>query len=76
MELVELDGIYRGMHHGVMDMAVIFIVVIMIAGYIFSSRNAAVIAGTAILSSLMIFYEMNLLDPEITPLVPVLKSYC
>jgi len=57
--------------------AVIFIAwITMIAGYIFSSRNAAVIAGTAILSSLMIFVtEMNLLDPEITPLVPVLKSY-
>ncbi len=57
--------------------AVIFIAwITMIAGYVFSSRNAAVIAGTAILASLMIFVtEMNLLDPEITPLVPVLKSY-
>jgi cytochrome c-type biogenesis protein CcsB len=35
-----------------------------------------VVAGAAILSSLMIMVsEMNLLDPEITPLVPVLKSY-
>jgi cytochrome c-type biogenesis protein CcsB len=35
-----------------------------------------ILAGTAILASMMIFVtEMNLLDPEITPLQPVLKSY-
>ena len=57
--------------------AIIFISwVTMIAGFLFSRKNAVVIAGTAILASLMIFVsEMNLLDPEITPLVPVLKSY-
>jgi cytochrome c-type biogenesis protein CcsB len=57
--------------------AVVFIAwVSMLAGFLFSKKNAVVIAGTAILASLMIFVtEMNLLDPEITPLQPVLKSY-
>ena len=57
--------------------AVIFIAwVSMLAGFLFSRKNAVVIAGTAILAALMIFVtEMNLLDPEITPLQPVLKSY-
>ena len=57
--------------------AVIFIAwVTMIAGFSFMRKNAVIIAGTAVLASLMIFVtEMNLLDPEITPLVPVLKSY-
>ena len=57
--------------------AVIFIAwVSMLAGFFFSRKNAVVIAGTAILAALMIFVtEMNLLDPEITPLQPVLKSY-
>ena len=48
----------------------------MLAGFLFSRKNAVVIAGTAVLASLMIFVtELNLLDPEITPLQPVLKSY-
>ena len=57
--------------------AVVFIAwVTMLAGFIFSRKNAVVIAGTAVLASLMIFVtELNLLDPEITPLQPVLKSY-
>jgi cytochrome c-type biogenesis protein CcsB len=57
--------------------AVIFISwVTTLAGIIFSKKNPVVLAGTAILASMMIFVtEMNLLDPEITPLQPVLKSY-
>ncbi len=57
--------------------AVIFIAwVTMIAGFAFSRKNPVIIAGTAILAAMMIFVtEMNLLDPEITPLQPVLKSY-
>jgi len=57
--------------------AMVFIAwVTMIAGFAFSKKNPAVLAGTAILASLIIFVsELNLLDPEITPLVPVLKSY-
>ena len=57
--------------------AVIFIAwATMIAGFIFSRKNAVILAGTAILASMMIFVtEMNLLDPDITPLQPVLKSY-
>jgi cytochrome c-type biogenesis protein CcsB len=57
--------------------AIIFIGwVTMIAGFSFSKKNAVILAGTAILAFLMIFVsEMNLLDPEITPLQPVLKSY-
>lgn len=57
--------------------AVVFIAwVTMIAGFIFSRKNPVILAGTAILAAMMIFVtEMNLLDPEVTPLVPVLKSY-
>jgi len=57
--------------------AVVFIAwVTMIAGFVFSSKNPVVLAGTAVLASMMIFVtEMNLMDPEITPLQPVLKSY-
>lgn len=57
--------------------AVIFIAwVTMIAGFIFARKNPVVLAGTAILAFFMIFVtELNLLDPEITPLQPVLKSY-
>lgn len=57
--------------------AVIFIAwITMIAGFIFAKKNPVVLAGTAILAFLMIFVtELNLLDPEITPLQPVLKSY-
>jgi cytochrome c-type biogenesis protein CcsB len=57
--------------------AVIFISwVTTLAGIIFSRKNPVILAGTAILASMMIFVtEMNLLDPEITPLQPVLKSY-
>ena len=47
-----------------------------LAGLAFLRKNEVVVAGAAILSALMIMVsEMNLLDPEITPLVPVLKSY-
>ncbi|MEY3438715.1 MAG: hypothetical protein RL265_1300, partial [Bacteroidota bacterium] len=48
----------------------------MIAGFAFARKNPVILAGTAILAALMIFVtEMNLLDPEVTPLQPVLKSY-
>ncbi len=48
----------------------------MIAGFLFSRSNPAILAGTTILAAFMIFVtELNLLDPEITPLQPVLKSY-
>jgi cytochrome c-type biogenesis protein CcsB len=47
-----------------------------LAGLSFIRKNEVVVAGAAILASLMIMVsELNLLDPEITPLVPVLKSY-
>ena len=57
--------------------AIIFISwVTMIAGFVFSKKNPVILAGTAILAALMIFVsEMNLMDPEITPIQPVLKSY-
>lgn len=57
--------------------AVVFIAwVSMLFGLIFSRKNAVILAGTAILASMMVFVtEMNLMDPEITPLQPVLKSY-
>lgn len=57
--------------------ALIFIAwVTMIAGFIFSRKNPVVLAGTAILAFFFIFVtELELLDPAITPLQPVLKSY-
>lgn len=57
--------------------AVVFIAwVTILAGFIFSKKNPAILAATAILAFFMLFVtEMNILDPEITPLVPVLKSY-
>ena len=56
--------------------AVVFIGwICMLAGFIFSRKNAVVVAAAAILASLMVFVtELSLLDPEITPLQPVLKS--
>lgn len=57
--------------------AVIFIAwATVLAGIIFIRKNPAVLAATVLLSGLMLMVtEMNLLDPEITPLQPVLKSY-
>lgn len=47
----------------------------MLVGFIFTKKNPAILAATAILAFMIIFVtEMNLLDPEITPLQPVLKS--
>ncbi len=56
--------------------AVVFIGwVCMLSGFVFSRKNKVVVAGAAILASLMVFVtELSLLDPEITPLEPVLKS--
>lgn len=57
--------------------AIVFIAwVTMIAGFVFAKKNQVVMAGATILAALMLWVtEMNLMDPEITPLVPVLKSY-
>jgi cytochrome c-type biogenesis protein CcsB len=57
--------------------AIVFISwVTVLAGFIFSRKNPVVLAGTAILAYFMLFVsDLNLLDPEITPLQPVLKSY-
>jgi cytochrome c-type biogenesis protein CcsB len=57
--------------------AVIFIAwIAMIAGFIFSRKNGSVLPATAILAFFILFVtELNLMDPEITPLQPVLKSY-
>ena len=50
--------------------------VTMIAGFVFAKKNQVVLASAAVLAALMLWVsEMNLMDPEITPLVPVLKSY-
>ncbi|MNU61230.1 Cytochrome c biogenesis protein CcsA [compost metagenome] len=57
--------------------AVVFIAwVTMLAGLIFSKGNAGILAGATLLAAFMVLVtEMNLLDPEITNLQPVLKSY-
>lgn len=57
--------------------AVVFIAwVSVLAGLIFSKKNAVILAATAILAFFILFVtEMELLDPQITPLQPVLKSY-
>ena len=49
---------------------------VMLAGLIFSRTNPMVLAVSAILSGLTLFVaQMSWLNPEITNLVPVLKSY-
>lgn len=57
--------------------SVIFIAwVTLLAGFIFSRNNKMAMAATAILAFILLFVaNLNWLDPEITPLVPVLKSY-
>lgn len=47
-----------------------------LAGFLFSRTSKMTLAATAILTSLILMVaHLNWLDPEITPLVPVLKSY-
>lgn len=57
--------------------ALVFIALITtLVGLIFARKNGAILAGALILASLMLYVtEMNLMDPEITNLQPVLKSY-
>ncbi|MCG8576494.1 MAG: cytochrome c biogenesis protein CcsA [Flavobacteriales bacterium] len=57
--------------------AVVFIAFITVgAGLIFTKSSKVVLGATGILAWLMLFVaHMNSLDPEITNLVPVLKSY-
>ncbi len=48
----------------------------LLAGFFFVRKNPVVIAATTLLAAMMLFVtELNLLDPDITPLQPVLKSY-
>jgi len=47
-----------------------------LVGLIFARRHGAITAATAVLAALILFVsELNLLDPEISNLQPVLKSY-
>ena len=57
--------------------AIVFIAwVTVLAGGLFIRKVEVSLSSALILSSMMLFVsELNLLDPEITPLVPVLKSY-
>ena len=57
--------------------AVIFIAwVTVLAGYLFSKKNPVILPGAVILASMMIWVtDMELMDPQITQLQPVLKSY-
>jgi cytochrome c-type biogenesis protein CcsB len=57
--------------------AVVFIAFItVLAGLLFYKKSRVVIGATGILAALMLFVaHMNQMDPEITNLVPVLKSY-
>jgi len=48
----------------------------MLAGFIFSKNSPITLAATSILTGLILFVaHLNWLDPQITNLVPVLKSY-
>lgn len=48
----------------------------MLAGFIFANRSRVVLPATALLSTLTLFVaHLSWMDPEITNLVPVLKSY-
>ena len=50
--------------------------VTILAGFVFSKQSKMTNAATAILASLILMVaHLNFMDPEITPLVPVLKSY-
>lgn len=57
--------------------AVVFIgFITVLAGLLFSKKSNIVLGATGILAWLMLFVaHMNAMDPEITNLVPVLKSY-
>ena len=57
--------------------AIVFIAwVTVLAGALFLRKVEVSLSVALILASMMLFVsELNLLDPEITPLVPVLKSY-
>jgi len=47
-----------------------------LAGFLFSRTSKMTLAATSVLTSLILMVaHLNWLDPEITPLVPVLKSY-
>jgi len=49
---------------------------VVLVGLFFTKRIPVILAVAAILASMILFVtELNLLDPEITPLQPVLKSY-
>ncbi|HCY00421.1 MAG TPA: cytochrome C biogenesis protein [Bacteroidales bacterium] len=48
----------------------------MLAGFMFAKRSRVVLPATALLSTLILFVaHLSWMDPEITNLVPVLKSY-
>lgn len=50
--------------------------VLMIMGFSFARKSPIILSGAAILASLiLIVSEMSLMDPAITPVVPVLKSF-
>lgn len=57
--------------------AIVFIAwVCVMAGFFFSGKSKATLGGTALLAFFMLFVaHLNQLDPQITNLVPVLKSY-
>ncbi|MES2557573.1 MAG: cytochrome c biogenesis protein CcsA [Bacteroidota bacterium] len=57
--------------------AIVFIAwVLILVGFAFSRFSPVILGAAALLAFFIIFVsEMNLLDPEITPLQPVLKSY-
>ena len=57
--------------------AIVFIgFVTALAGLLFSKQSKIVVGATGILAWLMLFVaHMNNMDPQISPLVPVLKSY-
>ncbi len=48
----------------------------LLAGFLFIKKSPLTLAATAVLSAILLFVAyLNWLDPEISPLVPVLKSY-
>ncbi|MDX1446339.1 cytochrome c biogenesis protein [Lishizhenia sp.] len=57
--------------------AIIYIAwILVMAGFIFIKKNPVILGASIILSALLLFVtELNLLDPEIGNMQPVLKSY-
>ncbi len=71
-------GMLEDMHHGRMLMSLLSLLPgsTVIAGLVFARKSPFTLGATALLAGVtMAVAHMNFVNPEITNLVPVLKSY-